>query len=164
MVEQVTELLGCVGGSRAERKFLVDADALLPYINHVHEEWPLSPHLSLLMSTFNLNCLILGKSRYSIFDLEIERTESVYTLKERIKAARPNSVTIDANRLQLFLVSIPCDDDATSDDKFNQDLQYAYNTQQPLNNGMKLSIAFQQADLFEDHLHIIAKDPAVGGK
>ena len=116
------------------------------------------------MSTLKLNCLIFGKSRHSIFDLEIERTESVYTLKERIKAARPNSVTIDADsdRLQLFLVSIPCDDDATPDDKFYQDVQDVCNTQRQPNDRKKLSAVFQQTDPDESRLHVIVK--VISGK
>jgi len=136
----------------------------------LHKQWGvatrlilLSPHLSPLMSMLKLNCLIFGDHIDSIFDLEIERTKSVLALKERIKTECPGSVTIDAKSLQLFLVSIPCDD-ATSDEKFTQDVQYACNTQQPLRSKQELSDVFQQIDLDEEHLYIIAKDPAVGSE
>ena len=109
------------------------------------------------------NCLIVGERIYDIFDLDIERTKSVLALNETIKTRYPASVTIDPKGLQLFLVSIPYDE-AISEEKFDQDVQYVYNIQQQLHNKKKLSDVFQQADLAEEHLHIIAKDPAVGSK
>jgi hypothetical protein len=58
------------------------------------------------------------------------------------------SVNTDAKALQLFLVCISYDNlNATSDEKFTQDVQYACNTQQPLRNQQKLSDVIQQSDL-----------------
>ncbi|KAJ3733749.1 hypothetical protein DFJ43DRAFT_1066600 [Lentinula guzmanii] len=106
--------------------------------------------------TFEFNCLVLD-SHPSIFAVQISETDTVATLKEKIKEkTRPTFDHIAAHTLDLWNVSVPIE--GLSDTHLH-DLQPV---QAPLLPVKRLSRLFPNTPP-EEYLHIIVRPPAVAG-
>jgi len=109
-----------------------------------------------------LRCLVYGESTKNIFRVRIGEDDEVSDLKDAIKAKKQNAfANVDADKLTLWRVSIPLDDNAdatlanlkleSSDEKGIKELRPS--------DG--ISRVFHQ-DLGKRHIHVIIQPPVTG--
>ncbi|EDR11781.1 uncharacterized protein LACBIDRAFT_313535 [Laccaria bicolor S238N-H82] len=103
--------------------------------------------------SLSLNCLILGDDHSRTFVVKIPKNESISFLRDLIKEKKaPHLNHIAASDLDLWAVSIPIDHLQTELENIN------LADQQKLSPTKKLT---SLEDVTDDHLHVIAKAPAI---
>jgi hypothetical protein len=100
-----------------------------------------------------LNCLVLGDDPSHIFEIKMQRTESVSALREAVKEKKSSWDGVDADSLVLWKVSITVDQ---SLDKKLGELHLV--DEGSLSPVVKLLKVFTDAPE-EEHLHIVVKRP-----
>ena len=99
----------------------------------------------------SLNCFVLGDDRKRAFTVEIEKTENVSILRDRIKEKKaPHLNHVAASDLDLFQVSLPLDGDVDA---------ILQNTR-PLRPLLPLSKGFPSVE--GNRLHVIVRVPTNG--
>jgi hypothetical protein len=101
-----------------------------------------------MSATFRLNCYVVGHNTSHIFAVEVDKSDDVNALKERIKAY---DLYAPATAFTLYHVSIPTDN-CFEENLVNLDLSDAI----PLNPLAKVLSVFT-SPLKASHLHIVVK-------
>jgi hypothetical protein len=110
-------------------------------------------------SVLGLNCLVLGDDTTHTFPVKIEATESVEALKEAIWTKKTNEFNIDANKLIIWKVSFPDDENLQQElDKFEPDKGELL--RRP---ATRLSKVFPNRPE-DEHLHILIQHPPSAGR
>jgi hypothetical protein len=110
-------------------------------------------------AALDLNCLVLGEDRNSIFNIKIPDGAKVSDLKEAIMDKKKNTFQrIDADALHIFKVSLPDEDDLLTK------LQYFRPQHDPDNGVQHLVPTKRLKAFFEDvedgHVHVIVNGPS----
>ena len=105
------------------------------------------------MSTLDVNCFLVGSDPFSIFTVEILKTENVSILKGLIKKKKSHRLNhFAASQLTLWKVSLPVD--AITPELTVDDVEAC----QELYPLKKISSIFDEA-LEDEHVHILVQAP-----
>ena len=114
-----------------------------------------------MANTLTLLCLVHGETSDNAFPVDISKNATVGHLKDAIKVKKQHAFAdIDADKLSLWRLSIPADDDAML-----QNLVLANDQDKGI---LKLHPAKEIGDVFperpkKEHVHIIISPPASAG-
>ena len=109
-----------------------------------------------------LNILVLGDNHSHVFPVKIAATESVGTLKDAIKDKKKHMFEhVDADSLDIFMVSLPMDDDIDTTLKhFQPEHDPERGVQHLLLPVKRLKGVFE--DPIGEHIHVIVRPPLAG--
>ena len=115
--------------------------------------WNLINSLSSMATPFKLNCWVLGEDSTRVFTVKIDRDENVWGLKVAIKENKKHAFDkIPANRLDVWNVSIPTDEDVNLEVEVKNLKVLGTKSLSPV---QPLSGIFRNA--LEEHLHVIVR-------
>ena len=116
-----------------------------------------------MSSTLQLNCLIWGKYSSSVFEIAIEGTESVSSLKRAIKT-EGDLGHVNLNNIILYqtAISIPLDNhDFEANKEFERAVYKVLDHKPALRNKQKISDVFS-GNVNDEELHVVVSFESVG--
>lgn len=112
-----------------------------------------------MSDNITLTCLVHGDPTDRIFEVKIDKNESIYSLKEKIKNKKSNLLSkTDANDITLWKVNIPL-----SEDRMELDIDLKENAKENIQKILfmkkKIGVVFTE-DITDNSIYIIVERPS----